>query len=62
MSDNTGLIEMRDTLRKSADIIDELLELEKREEAGEDVKEECEAVQGKLVMAMLKLNSIGEKL
>lgn len=26
------------------------------------IKEECEAVQGKLVMAMLKLNSIGEKL
>lgn len=62
MSDNTGLIEMRDTFRKSADIIDELLELEKREEAGEDVKEEYEAVQGKFVMVMLKLNSIGEKL
>lgn len=62
MSDNTGLIEMRDIFRKSADIIDELLELEKREEAGEDVKEECEAVQGKFVMSMLKLNSISEKL
>ena len=62
MSNNTELIEMRDTFRKSADIIDELLELEKREEAGEDVKEECEAVQGKFVMVMLKLNSISEKL
>ena len=30
MSNNTGLIEMRDNLRKASDIIDEVLELEKK--------------------------------
>ena len=48
MGKNSYFIELRDTLRKGADIVDELLELEKREECGEDVEEECEALMGRL--------------
>lgn len=62
MSDNTGLLEMRDNFRKASDIIDGVLELEKREEAGEDVKEECEALMGKFIMTMIKISQIADNL
>lgn len=62
MSKNSYFIELRDILRKGADIVDELLELEKREEAGEDVEEECEALMGRFIVVFMKLNKISEKL
>ncbi|MDM0478662.1 hypothetical protein QTH27_12825 [Clostridium perfringens] len=62
MSDNTGLIEMRDNLRKASDIIDEVLELEKREEDGVDVEEEYETLMGKFIMIMIKTSKIAENL
>ena len=62
MSDNTGLIEMRDNLRKASDIIDEVLELEKREEAGVDVEEEYETLMGRFIMIMIKTSKIAENL
>lgn len=62
MSDNTGLIEMRDNLRKASDIIDEVLEIEKREEDGVDVEEEYETLMGKFIMIMIKTSKIAENL
>ena len=62
MSNNTGLIEMRDNLRKASDIIDEVLELEKREEDGVDVEEEYEALMGRFIMIMIKTSKIAENL
>ncbi|MGG5463499.1 hypothetical protein [Clostridium sp. B9] len=62
MSKNSNWIELRDTLRKGANIVDELLELEKREEAGENVEEECEALMGRFMFVFIKLNGIAEKL
>lgn len=62
MSNNTGLIEMRDNLRKASDIIDEVLELEKREEDGVDVEEEYETLMGRFIMIMIKTSKIAENL
>lgn len=49
---------MRDTFREAADIIDEILELSKREEKGEDVKKEYEGVMGRFVIKMMELQSL----
>lgn len=62
MSNNTGLIEMRDNLRKASDIIDEVLELEKREEDGVDVEEKYETLMGRFIMIMIKTSKIAENL
>lgn len=62
MSNNTGLIEMRDNLRKASDIIDEVLELEKREEDGVDVEGKYETLMGRFIMIMIKTSKIAENL
>lgn len=62
MSNNTGLTEMRDNLRKASDIIDEVLELEKREEDGVDVEEKYETLMGRFIMIMIKTSKIAENL
>lgn len=62
MSKSANFVMLRDNLRKSADIIDELLELEKKEDAGADVEKECEALMGRFVISMIELNVIVEKL
>lgn len=62
MSKNSNWIELRDTLRKGANIVDELLELEKREEAGENVEEESEALMGRFMFVFIKLSEIAGKL
>ena len=40
----SNIVKMRDILRETADIIDEVLELEKRDEEGQDVEKELESV------------------
>lgn len=57
-----GFKALRDELRKGADIIDELLELEKREELGENVEKECEAIMGRFMVSMVNLEIIIDKL
>lgn len=57
MSDN-NLIKLRDGFREVADIIDEMIEIEKREEEGQDVAEEMERVIGRYMMKCLELNSL----
>lgn len=56
--DNKDLIEMRDAFRESADIVDEILALEERENNGEDVKKELHGAIGRFTIKMLELNSL----
>lgn len=58
MGKDKDFIRIRDTFRECADIMDEMLELEKREENGEDVKEEVERVMGRYMMLLIELNSL----
>ncbi len=53
-----NLIKIRDTFRETADIIDEILELGKREGEGEDIKKESEAAFGRFMLKMIELQSL----
>lgn len=56
INNNTDLRKARDIFQKIVDILDEGIELDKREEAGEKIsKEEAEAWQERLMMVMVKL-------
>ena len=56
------LIKMRDILRETANIIDELLELEVRETSGQEVIEkETESVAGRFMFKMMELNNLSDK-
>lgn len=52
-----NLIKMRDLFRESADIIDELLELQEQEGTPE-VKKEYESVLGRFMLKMMELQSL----
>jgi hypothetical protein len=52
------LIKMRDLFKETAEIIDELLDLEVKEASGEDVKKETESVAGRLMFKMLELQNL----
>ena len=54
----TDIVKMRDVLRETADIIDEVLELEKRDEEGQDVEKELESVMGRCFMKLLELQKL----
>lgn len=56
------LIKMRDLFKSTADIIDELLELQKKEANGDDVTKELESVAGRFMFKMIELQSLGEKM
>lgn len=55
---DANLLQIRDAFREAADIIDEICELETREENGEDVKKESESAMGRFMLKMLELNSL----
>ena len=52
------LIELSKIFRSCADDIDKLLELAKKEEKGEDVKEESETILGRFAFRLMKLKGI----
>lgn len=54
------LIKMRDLFRESADIIDELIDLQAKEVAGRDVKKEIESTYGRFVYKMMELQSLSD--
>ncbi|HHD2586277.1 TPA: hypothetical protein ACOTFP_000568 [Clostridium perfringens] len=58
MGKDKDFMRIRDTFRECADIMDKMLELEKREENGEDVKEEVERVMGRYMILLIELNSL----
>jgi hypothetical protein len=53
------LVKVRDLFRETADIIDEMLELESKEAAGEDVKKDMESVTGRFMYKMMEISNIG---
>lgn len=52
------MVKIRDVLRETADIIDEVLELEKKDEEGQDVEKELESVMGRCLMKFLELQKL----
>lgn len=58
MKGNEELIRIRDIFREGADLADKLIELEVRQNNGEDVKEEVERVTGKFVLLMMELDGM----
>ena len=54
----SNIVKMRDILRETADIIDEVLELEKRDEEGQDAEKELESVMGRIFMKLLEIQKL----
>ena len=62
INNNTDLKKTRDIFQKIVDILDEGIEIDKREKAGEEIsEEETEAWAGKLMVAMVKLQSLEQE-
>ncbi|KZL93543.1 hypothetical protein [Clostridium magnum] len=55
-----SIVKMRDLFRETADIIDEMLELETKEAAGQDVSKEAESVAGRFMFKMMEISSLGD--
>ena len=55
---NDDMLKVRDCLRETADIIDEIIELEERANNGEDVEKELESVMGRYLLKLVELNSL----
>lgn len=59
INNNTDLKKTRDIFQKIVDILDEGIEIDKRQANGEKIsEEEAEAWEGKLMVAMVKLQSL----
>lgn len=58
MGNNKEFLRVRDIFRECADIMDKVIELEKREEKGEDVTPETERLMGRYMMLLMELNSL----
>lgn len=59
INNNTDLKKTRDIFQKIVDILDEGIEIDKRQANGEEIsEEETEAWAGKLMVAMVKLQSL----
>lgn len=53
------LINLRDVFRELADIIDEMLNLEIKENEGQDVKKEIESITGRYILKIMELEVLG---
>lgn len=53
--------EMSKLFRDTADIIDELIELDEKEKTGEDNTEHQEVLLGKFMVKMVQLNALGNR-
>ncbi|MCR2043201.1 hypothetical protein NSA23_03620 [Anaerosalibacter massiliensis] len=56
------LIKIRDLFRECADIIDEILALEERENNGEDTEKDLESILGRYMIKMIEINALSQKL
>lgn len=54
------IIKLRDKFREIADILDEVVELEKRDEAGEDVEKEIESLMGRYLFKCIELQELSK--
>lgn len=58
MDDKEKVIKMRDLFLETAYILDELIELNKKEEDGEDIGSQGEATIGRLMYKMVELQAL----
>lgn len=58
MKEAKDLEELRDVFREAADKIDNIINICKREEQGEDVKEEYETAMGRFMVTMMKMQAL----
>ncbi|MDC4240855.1 hypothetical protein NE398_11870 [Clostridium tertium] len=56
-----NLIELRDKFREIADILDEAIELGKREESGEDVEKEIESLMGRYLFKCIEVQELSKQ-
>lgn len=54
------IIKLRDKFIEIADILDEVVELEKRDEAGEDVEKEIESLMGRYLFKCIELQELSK--
>ena len=54
------IIKLRDKFREIADILDEVAELQKRDEAGEDVEKEIESLMGRYLFKCIELQGLSK--
>lgn len=54
------IIKLRDKFREIADILDEVAELQKRDEAGEDVEKEIESLMGRYLFKCIELQKLSK--
>lgn len=54
------IIKLRDKFREIADILDEVAELQKRDEAGEDVEKEIESLMGRYLFKCIEVQELSK--
>lgn len=59
MKDKEEIKELATNFRETADILDKLVVLAEREDAGEDIKAESESLLGQFMIKMMKINGKG---
>ncbi|MGU8698429.1 hypothetical protein [Clostridium perfringens] len=57
MKNYEGLLKIREIFRECADIVDKVIELDQKEELGEDDKLDLERLMGRYVILVMELNS-----
>lgn len=55
-----NMIKLRDAFREMADMIDEMIELAKKQEEGQDVKKEIESVTGRYLLKAIELQGLSD--
>lgn len=58
MGKDKEFLRVRDAFRECADIMDKIIELEEKEESGQDVKAEMERLMGRYMILLMELNSL----
>jgi hypothetical protein len=59
--DIKDLSKMRDTFKELTDICNEVIDMDKREEAGEDIpSKDAEALMGRFMYKLLELNTLAK--
>lgn len=52
------LIKMRDIFKEAADILDQVIALKAKEDAGEDIKAESETLMGRFYIKMIQMQEL----
>lgn len=52
------LIKLRDNFKEAVNILDQVIALEDKEKAGEDIKAESESLMGRLFLKMMEMQAL----